>query len=136
MAFVKNIVLEFGLNDPTEYFPLYCAKSAEISLNTELLKVTDTINGKFNKVIPVGISGSMSVSGLVRIDSDFGLFDVAQLLLDMVPVKVRYTITDTNGLYKYFYSDGVIATLGASGSVFSLAENNIEITLSGIIQIS
>ena len=136
MAFVKNVLLEFRTSTgPDVYTMVYCASDASIEIAIDTVKITDTVNGKFNKILPIGVSGTMQVKGLVRIDSTLGLPELAQLALDLTPVKVRYSITDTGGVIKRFLASGYITSVGVGWTVFSLAENNISITLSGIITI-
>lgn len=135
MAYIhgKNILLEYGVGDPLEWTPFLCGKSADITLTAELLKKTDTVNGKFASFIPVGISGSMTASGLVKFDDT--TFDVVDMILDQTELRVRFTINSADGMTeKNIQASGFIQTTNISGGVFALAEQQFTIQLSGIIE--
>lgn len=136
MAWVQNIVIEVQQTvTPFAWVPFYCAKDGQLQINADVLKITDTVNGQFNKILPVGVSGSMSLNSLIRLDSTFGLPEVADKILNSIEVTVSFTMTDTNGVIKRFTSNGYITALGAGFTVFSLGESAVTITLSGLIQL-
>lgn len=129
----KNVLLETGAGDPLVWTPFLCAKSCDVSLDQELLKVTDTVNGKFAAFLPVGISGTMSTSGLIKFDAD--TFDPVEMLLNQTKLRVRFTMNAEDGLtQKYLQADGFVQSANISASVFDLAEQGLTIQLSGLIE--
>ncbi len=129
----KNVLLEYGTGDPLVWTPFLCAKSADVSLDQELLKITDTVNGKFAAFLPVGISGTMATSGLVKYDDD--TFDPVDMLLGQTKLRVRFTMNEADGPgQKYLQADGFVQAYNISASVFDLAEQGLTIQLSGLIE--
>jgi hypothetical protein len=129
----KNVLLETGTGDPLVWTPVLCAKSCDVSLEQELLKITDTVNGKFAAFLPVGVSGTMSTSGLIRYDDE--TFDPVDMLLQQTKLRVRFTMNEDDGLtQKYLQADGFVQSHNISASVFDLAEQGLTIQLSGLIQ--
>jgi len=135
MSFIrgKNVLLEYLADDSVDWVPFLCAKSCEIALTQSLLKVTDTVNGKFPAFIPESVSGTMTTSGLIKYDID--TVDPIDLILQQKKLRVRFTINDENGnRVKYLQSEGFITGLNMSAGVFALAEQGITIQLSGLIE--
>ena len=63
MAFINNVSIEvLTSTGPDVYTMIYCANNAGLSIAIDTIKITDTINGKFNKILPTGVSGTMSVT--------------------------------------------------------------------------
>lgn len=134
----KNVLLEYGIEDPPdtwEYFPFLCAKSCEVALSQELLKITDTVNGKFAAFLPVGIAGTMTTSGLIKYDDD--TFNPVNALLNQTKLRVRFTINSADGLtQKYLTAFAFAQDYSISGGVFDLAEQGLTLQLSGLIETS
>lgn len=135
MAIVKDILIEIAtLEEPDEFIPVYCGKDASLTITADVLKICDTVNGKWNKILPVGLSGSMTTSGLIRIDSDQGFPDLFTTMIAFTEIRVRYAMTDKDLNTKNFIANAYITNLGASFTVFSIGEQSVELTLSGIIE--
>ncbi len=141
MAFIngKNVVIEFETTTPGTYAALYCCKDAAIELAADLLKSTDTNDGKFAAFIGQSISGTIRTSALARIDTDgspYGLPETFDLFINLTKVRVRMTLTDNASNTKYFQAYGYIQNLGLNASVFGLAEQAVSIQLSGAITLT
>jgi len=135
MSFIrgKNVLLEYLADDSVDWIPFICAKSCDVELSQSLLKITDTVNGKFAKFLPDGLSGMMSTSGLIKYDID--TVDPIDLILAQRKLRVRWTVNDESGAtVKYLQADAYISNLSMSAGVFALAEQTLSFQLSGIIE--
>lgn len=138
MAFINgtNVIIGFETEEEDVFTYLYCAKDASIDIAADLLKVTDTVNGQFAAFTGSGVSGTMTTSGLMRIDAAYDFRNLAAATLALTKIKVRFTIQDMGGSDAYFEAFGFITSLSGSATVFSLAENSVTIQLSGLITIN
>ena len=112
------------------------SNDASIEITAELLKVTDTINGQFAAFTGAGVSGTMTTAGFARVDTQYGIKDIAALILNLTKVNVKFTIQDMDNNQAYFQAEGFITSLTGNGTVFGLMDSGLTIQLSGIISIN
>lgn len=84
----------------TEYYPVFCAKSAELSTVQEEIEVTSVNSGGDREFEPGMASHSMTVSGLTELNNLGGLISIFYLMQQAVRRTIhnfKWTLTNTEG---------------------------------------
>lgn len=94
----KNIVISLQVGDT--FYPVFCAKSGELSTDQEEIEVTSVNSGGDREYEPGMASHMMNVSGLTELNNLGGLVSIFYLMQQAVRRTIhnfRWTFTDTEG---------------------------------------
>lgn len=92
----KNIVISLQVGD--SFYPVFCAKSGELSTDQEEIEVTSVNSGGDREYEPGMASHMMSLSGLTELNNLGGLVSIFYLMQQAVRRTIhnfRWTFTDT-----------------------------------------
>ena len=128
----ENVVFYAKLG--TSYYPFACAKEVTITQTTDKIELAPYTTGKWRSFIYGRTSGTISGSGIVKIDAGTGkysIFDLLNFQTDHIIVLTRYTLTDPQNNQKTYDVPCLIDEVTLSGTVGQFATYSFTLTMSG-----
>ena len=128
----ENVVFYAKLG--TSYYPFACAKEVTITQTTDKIELAPYTTGKWRSFIYGRTSGTITGSGIVKIDpgnSKYSIFDLLNFQTDHIIVLTRYTVTDPQSNQKTYDVPCLIDEVTLSGTVGQFATYSFTLTMSG-----
>lgn len=128
----ENVIFYAKLG--TSYYPFACAKDVTITQTTDKIELAPYTTGLWRSYIYGRTSGSITGSGIVKIDPGIGkysIFDLLNFQTDHIIVLTRYSLTDPQGNQKTYDVPCLIDEVTLSGSVGQFATYTFTLTMSG-----
>jgi hypothetical protein len=89
----------------TNYYPIACGTSISITTTSDKIELAPYTSGKWRSFIYNRISGTITGSGLIKIDAGnnlYSVFDLIAFQYEQLFVLAKYIITDPNGNSKTY----------------------------------
>lgn len=123
----------FELNTGGGYLPFVCAKSFNLSLNTETVEITSPIDGYWKDFDYDSLSYQIELSGLLSLASDGNIrtFDLMELQMGFVEVLWRAIFEDADGNTKVCTGTALVNSTSLSVSAGSMVDTPISLVGKG-----
>ena len=128
----ENVVFYAKLG--TSYYPFACAKEVTITQTTDKIELAPYTTGKWRSYIYGRTSGTITGSGIVKIDpgnSKYSIFDLLNFQTDHLIILTRYTVTDAQSNQRTYDVPCLIDEVTLSGTVGQFATYSFTLTMSG-----
>ena len=128
----ENVVFYAKLG--TSYYPFACAKEVTITQTTDKIELAPYTTGKWRSYIYGRTSGTITGSGIVKIDpgnSKYSIFDLLNFQTDHLIILTRYTVTDAQSNQRTYDVPCLIDEVTLSGTVGQFATYSFMLTMSG-----
>lgn len=128
----ENVVFYAKLG--TSYYPFACAKEVTITQTTDKIELAPYTTGKWRSFIYGRTSGTITGSGIVKIDpgnSKYSIFDLLNFQTDHLIILTRYTVTDAQSNQRTYDVPCLIDEVTLSGTVGQFATYSFTLTMSG-----
>lgn len=111
-----------------EWFPIACDKTCTLSINIDMLKVTDPINSSWGHQLPTMRHWAISGDGLVDYTKMMGVQSLQQLAINRTPISVRFQAENSKAQKATYYGGtGYIQQVTETGPVGQAASFTYQI---------
>lgn len=128
----KNVIVEMFAVD--NYYPVFCAKSADFTLNQDMIETTSTNSGAAREFVAGMSDATLNVNGVTTSDNTGGRLSINYLLQQSVrrqAQRIRILMTDDNGDLFTLAFYALIQTTGFSRDVPSYSQSTISFKITG-----
>lgn len=94
----KNILVE--LNIDNVYYPIFCAKTADFTIEQDEIETTNVNSGSSREYVPGMSNALLNMTGITRVNNGDGRVNIAYLMQKSVQRQIwtiRTTLTDNSG---------------------------------------
>lgn len=130
----KNIVCSMLVD--SEYYPIFCAKTAEFNVNQDEIETTSVNSGSSREYVPGMMNATLSMTGVTTLDNSNSRVSVLYLMQQSIRRQVRdliITLTDDNGDDIVISFQAIITATGFTRDVASYSQSSVTFRVTGDI---
>lgn len=119
------------------YYAIGCGENCTLTTVTEIAERTTADSGIWKQYKALGISGELTVDGVISVGGDLTMQELHEKQLDLETIVWQFVVNDENGLLQTSYSgNAIIANFEQTGTVESAAKFRINLVIDGEITVT
>jgi hypothetical protein len=133
----KNLI--YAIKIDTTYYPIFCAKTSELSTDQEEIETTSVNSGRAREYIPGMSASTLACTGITTLDNSGGQispFYLNQAGNRQTIWEIRAVATDDDGNILVLMFDAFITNVTVSKQVGSYSQSSASFRISGEVAYS
>lgn len=130
----KNIVCSMYVTDA--YYPIFCAKTAEFTINQDEIETTSVNSGSSREYVPGMSNATLSMTGVTTLDNTNDRVSVLYLMQQSIRRATQdciITLTDDSGNDVVIQFYAIITSTGFTRDVASYSQSSVTFRVTGNI---
>jgi len=131
----KNVVISILVSGT--YYPIFCCKDAEFTINQDEIETTSVNSGSSREYEPGMMNATLSVSGVTTIDNSEGQISVNYLSQQSIRRQTQdiiLTMTANNGTILITSFRAIIVTSGFNRNTLGYSQSNVSFRITGDVE--